>query len=109
MGTTQSIDTRRPVNGSIQVQLQKTGYIGGEIIFGILNLHLLEPFPGHILQVSLEGIEETHFTYTVSSGSGKHRRTKTVYAKGLNKFLDFAIPVFDFAPGDMSTFQLNPG
>lgn len=54
------------------------------MIQGMLFINLEEPFKGHVLQVTLEGLEETHFTYTVSTGSGKYRRTKTCYAHGLN-------------------------
>jgi len=58
----------------------------------------------------LEGLEETHYTYVIHTGSGKHRHSRTVYANGFNQFLNFSLPVYDFAMGQITnTFFLQPG
>ncbi|KAL4505184.1 hypothetical protein ABPG72_016251 [Tetrahymena utriculariae] len=105
MGQSQPKDNRRQVKGGIYIQLQKTAFVSNQVIQGMLNINLEEPFQGHILQVTLSGVEETHFTYTVNSG--KHRRT--VYAKGLNSFLNFSLPIYDFAQGSNDpAFIIHP-
>ncbi|EAR98790.1 arrestin (macronuclear) [Tetrahymena thermophila SB210] len=105
MGQSQPKDNRRQVKGGIYIQLQKTAFVSNQVIQGMLNINLEEPFQGHILQVTLVGLEETHFTYTV--GSGKHRRT--VHARGYNSFLNFSLPIYDFAQGTNDTaFIIHP-
>ncbi|KAL4462612.1 hypothetical protein ABPG74_000442 [Tetrahymena malaccensis] len=105
MGQSQPKDNRRQVRGGIYIQLYKTAFVSNQVIQGILNINLEEPYQGHILQITLSGVEETHFTYSVSSG--KHRRT--VYAKGLNSFLNFSLPIYDFAQGTNDTaFIIHP-
>jgi len=55
----------------------------------------------------LEGLEETHYTYDVETGIGDDKQTSTTYAHGLNQFLNFSIPVYDFAMGQITdTFFL---
>jgi hypothetical protein len=65
-----------------------------------------EPFPGHVLQIALEGVEETYFGYDVTTGHGKRRHTRTIKTNGLNKFLNFSVPVHDFAQGTAGGFEL---
>jgi len=58
----------------------------------------------------LEGLEETHFSFVVRSGTRKHRHSRTVHGHGLNQFLNFSIPVYDFAMGQITdAFILQPG
>lgn len=86
------------------MHLNQLGYIGGDSIEGELSLNLEESFPGHILQVSLMGIEKTRYKDKITSGmrKGGHR-----HVRGLNKFLDYVMPVYDFALGGSG--GLSPG
>ncbi|EAR82097.4 arrestin (macronuclear) [Tetrahymena thermophila SB210] len=105
MGQSHPNDNRRQVKGGIYIQLQKTAFVSNQVIQGLLNINLEEPYQGNILQVTLQGVEETRYTYSVRAG--KH--SKTVYAKGRNEFLNFSIPVYDFAQGsNESTFVIQP-
>ncbi|EAS02236.1 arrestin (macronuclear) [Tetrahymena thermophila SB210] len=105
MGQSNPKDNRRQVKGGIFIQLQKTSFISNEVVQGQLNINIEEPFQGHILQVTLKGLEETQFTYTVKRG--KHRRT--VFAKGQNEIVNFSMPIYDFAQGqNSSAFIINP-
>ncbi|KAL4452995.1 hypothetical protein ABPG73_004773 [Tetrahymena malaccensis] len=105
MGQSHPNDNRKQVKGGIYIQLQKTAYVSNQVIQGLLNINLEEQYFGNILQITLQGLEETRYTYTV--GAGKHH--KTIYAKGKNEFLNFSIPVYDFAQGsNESTFVIQP-
>ncbi|KAL4484632.1 hypothetical protein ABPG74_019809 [Tetrahymena malaccensis] len=95
MGQSNPKDNRRQVRGGIYIQLQQTAFVSNQVIQGFININLEEPYKGHILQITLSGIEETHFTYTVKSG----KDNRTSFAKGLNNFLNFSIPVYDFSQG----------
>jgi len=61
----------------------------------------------------LEGLEETHYTYVtrVGPGNGKFKKHRRIFhANGLNQFLNFSLPVYDFAMGQITnTFFLQPG
>ncbi|EAR81964.1 arrestin (macronuclear) [Tetrahymena thermophila SB210] len=105
MGQSNPKDNRRQVRGGIYIQLQKTYFVSNEVIHGLLNINLEEPFQGHILQVTLSGVEETSFTFET------HREgiRKTIQAQGHNAFLNFQIPIYDFAQGQLqSAFVINP-
>ncbi|EAS01573.1 arrestin (macronuclear) [Tetrahymena thermophila SB210] len=95
MGQSHPNDNRRQVRGGIYIQLQQTAFVSNQVIQGLLNINLEEPFQGHILQITLNGVEETRFTYAVRSG--KH--TSTRHAIGQNNFLNFSIPIYDFSQG----------
>jgi len=68
MGSSESIDRRRDVKGKIYLMLQKSGFISGEIIEGLLGVQLEERFQGHLLQITIEGAEETRYTYKYTKG-----------------------------------------
>jgi len=86
--------------------LQKSGFISGEIIEGLLCVQLEEPFQGHLLQITMEGAEETRFTYTYTTGTGKYRRTRTKHVHGWNMFLNYSLPIYDFSSVNNNNFVL---
>ncbi|KAL4484630.1 hypothetical protein ABPG74_019807 [Tetrahymena malaccensis] len=105
MGQSHPNDKRRQVRGGIYIQLQQTAFVSNQIIQGLLNINLEEPFQGRILQITLSGVEETRFTYSVKSG--KHHSTR--HARGQNNFLNFSMPVYDFSQGSNDpTFIIQP-
>ncbi|KAL4446088.1 hypothetical protein ABPG74_021627 [Tetrahymena malaccensis] len=100
MGQSSSnVDKRRQVKGGILIKLQKTAFSSNETIEGQICINLEEPFQGHILKINLQGFEETHFSYIGQHRVGQHVTIKTIHAKGYNEFVDFSIPVYDFALG----------
>lgn len=64
-----------------------------------MSIHLEKPFPGYLLELTLVGKEDTTFTYTIYEGSGEELKEKTIKAHGLNKFLSFSFPIYDFSQG----------
>ena len=86
--------------------LQKSGFISGEIIEGLLCVQLEEPFQGHFLQITIEGADETRYTYTYSTGSGKYRKTHTKHVHGWDMFLNYSLPVYDFSSVNNNNFVL---
>ncbi|KAL4464672.1 hypothetical protein ABPG74_011233 [Tetrahymena malaccensis] len=96
MGQSPPKDSRRQVRGGIQVLLEKLAYTSNEVISGIINVNLDEPFQGHFLLLNLQGVEDVHYTYTVGSGDNK----STIYAKAINNFLNYTQPIYDFAQAD---------
>ncbi|EAR81861.1 arrestin (macronuclear) [Tetrahymena thermophila SB210] len=105
MGQSNPKDKRRQIKGGIFIQLQKTYFVSNEVVQGLLNISLEEPFQGHILQITLNGLEETSYIYTIRI----RKHTKTYYAKGYNDFLNFSIPIYDFSQGSRDpTFILKP-
>ncbi|EAS04168.1 hypothetical protein TTHERM_00533910 (macronuclear) [Tetrahymena thermophila SB210] len=104
-----SVDKRRQVKGGILIKLVKTAFSSNETIEGQICINLEEPFQGHLLQISLQGFEETHFTYIGQHRVGQHVSIKTIHAKGYDQFVDFTIPVYDFAVGTLdSAFVIQP-
>ncbi|KAL4492612.1 hypothetical protein ABPG72_007725 [Tetrahymena utriculariae] len=102
-------DKRRQVKGGILIKLLKTAFSSNETIEGQICINLEEPFQGHLLQINLQGFEETHFTYVGQHRVGQHVTIKTIHAKGYNEFVDFSIPVYDFALGSQnSAFVIQP-
>ncbi|KAL4472734.1 hypothetical protein ABPG74_018683 [Tetrahymena malaccensis] len=105
MGQSNPKDTRRQVKGGIFIQLQKTYFVSNEVVYGLLNINLEEPFQGHVVQITLNGLEQTNYIYTLRV----RKHTKTYYAKGFNDFINFSIPIYDFCQGSHNpNFVLKP-
>ncbi|KAL4467057.1 hypothetical protein ABPG74_010654 [Tetrahymena malaccensis] len=98
--------------GGIFIQIPKTNYTSGELIEGTLHLSVLKQYQGHMLTVCLEGIEETHFTYTINKIGVKpsHHKIEKHIGEGSKVFLNLAVPLYDFQNGDNNNqFMLMPG
>ncbi|EAR95554.1 arrestin (macronuclear) [Tetrahymena thermophila SB210] len=105
MGQILPNDKRRQVKGGIQIQLNKLSFVSNEVIQGLLYINIEEPFQGRFLQINLQGYEDVHYTYT----QGSDESERIIYAKAMNSFLNYSMPIYDFSQGTANqAFVIQP-
>ncbi|EAS01561.2 arrestin (macronuclear) [Tetrahymena thermophila SB210] len=109
MGVFNPKEQRKQVRGGIYIQLEQTVFMSNQIIRGLININLEEPFQGHVLSITLNGKEETQFTIPRQRKAGNQHQIMACQVKGFNNFLNFTIPIYDFSQGSMDhKFIIQP-